>query len=288
MDEPTAGTAVDAVADACAEVATTISGGLLDRRGIEGGENPSGERRIAADAWADDLLADRLLDLEFVGSYASEEREDPVDAGGGLSLAVDPLDGSSNVASNNPAGTIVAVYDAALPAGGDDLVGALYVLYGPATTMVVAADGREGVTEHRVRDGKRERVREVTVPTDPTVFGFGGRDGEWPAAFREYVASVRADLTRRYGGAFVADVNRVLVHGGVFAYPALRSRPEGKLRLQFEAAPMAYLVERAGGRSTDGARSLLDVTATDLHQRVPVYLGSPGLIDRLESTLGGR
>ena len=288
MGEPTPGTAVDAVADACAEVATTIAGGLLDRRAVEGGENPSGERRIAADAWADDLLADRLLDLDSVGTYASEEREDPVDAGNGLSLAVDPLDGSSNVASNNPAGTIVAVYDGALPAGGVDLVGALYVLYGPATTMVVASDVGEEVTEYRVRDGERDRVRGVTMPPDPTVFGFGGREGEWSGAFREYAASVRTDLTRRYGGAFVADVNRVLVHGGVFAYPALQSRPAGKLRLQFEAAPMAYLVERAGGRSTDGTRSLLEVTATGLHQRVPVHLGSPGLIDRLESTLEGR
>lgn len=285
MSDPTARLGIDAVADACAEVATTIAGGLLDRRAVEGGENPSGERRLAADAWADDLLADRLLDLECVGAYASEERADPVDAGSGFSLAVDPLDGSSNVASNNPVGTIVGVYDAPLPASGRDLVGALYVLYGPATTMVVASDGHEEVTEHRVRGGERDRVREVTIPTDPTVFGFGGRDDDWPAAFREYVASVRGELTRRYGGAFVADVNRVLVHGGIFAYPALQSRPEGKLRLQFEAAPMAYLLERAGGRSTDGTQSLLEVTASDLHQRVPVYLGSPGLIDRLESTL---
>jgi fructose-1,6-bisphosphatase I len=80
----------------------------------------------------------------------------------------------------------------------------------------------------------------------------------------------------------------VLAHGGVFAYPALQSRPAGKLRRQFEAVPMAYIVERAGGRSTDGSRSLLDVDATDLHQRVPVYLGDPGLIDRVEWALGGR
>jgi fructose-1,6-bisphosphatase I len=285
MNEPTARTAIDAVADACAEVATTIAGGLLDRRDAGDGENPSGERRLAADTWADGLLADRLLDLECVGAYASEEREDPAHAGSGLSLAVDPLDGSSNVASNNPVGTIVGVYDAPLPAAGRDLVGALYVLYGPATTMVVASEGREGVVEHRVRDGGRERTREIEMPGAPTVFAFGGRDDDWTAAFREYVASVRGELKRRYGGAFVADVNRVLVHGGIFAYPALRSRPAGKLRLQFEAAPMSYLVERAGGRSTDGTRSILDVAATDLHQRVPVYLGSPELIDRLESTL---
>jgi fructose-1,6-bisphosphatase I len=279
---------VDAVADACADVATTIAGGLVRRREIRAGENPSQERRLAADEWADEMLADRLLSIPGVGTYASEEREAPVDAGEGLSVSVDPLDGSSNVPSNNPVGTIVGVYDADLPATGRDLVGALYLLYGPATTMVVASADRDEVVEYQVRDGDRERVRAVDLPDDPAVFGFGGRDDDWLPEFRSYAETVRCELKRRYGGAFVADVNQVLAHGGVFAYPALQSRPAGKLRRQFEAVPMAYIVERAGGRSTDGSRSLLDVDATDLHQRVPVYLGDPGLIDRVEWALGGR
>jgi fructose-1,6-bisphosphatase I len=288
MSLHTSATAVDAVADACAGAATTISEGLIRRRETRTTGNPSETSRIAADAWADELLADRLLALDGVGSYASEERETPIRAGAGVSLSVDPLDGSSNVASNNPVGTIVGVYDAALPAPGRDLVGALYVLYGPTTTMVVASENTGTVVEYQVRDGERERVRDVDLPDDPAVFGLGGRDGDWPAAFRAYAETVREDLKRRYSGAFVADVNQVLAHGGVFAYPALQSRPAGKLRRQFEAAPMAYILKRAGGRSTDGSQSLLDVEATGLHERVPVYLGTSALIDRLESTLGGR
>jgi fructose-1,6-bisphosphatase I len=288
MSLHTDATVVDAIADACADVADTIATGLAERRETRAAGNPSESHRIAADAWADEVLADRLLALDGAGTYASEERETPVHDGAGVSLSVDPLDGSSNVVSNNPVGTIVGVYDASLPASGRDLVGALYVLYGPTTTMVVASEETGAAVEYLIRDGARERLREVELPAEPTVFGFSGRDDDWPAAFRAYAGTVREELKRRYGGAFVADVNQVLAHGGVFAYPALRSRPDGTLRRQFEAVPMAYIVERAGGRSTDGSRSLLAVEATDLHERVPVHLGNPALIDRLESTLGER
>jgi len=273
---------VEAVLDAVAETAPEIRAGLPGRRTKADEENPSGEVVMEADVWADGLLAERIAEIDGVGTYASEERRDTKDVGAGYSVACDPLDGSSNLRSNNSMGTIVGIYDAPLPASGRDLVAAAYVLYGPITTMMAAVDGTvtESVIEH---DGSRRVVDEdVRLPDDPTVYGFGGRVPDWTVAFTDYAREVETELKLRYGGAMIGDVNQVMTYGGVFAYPELKSSPEGKLRLQFEGNPIAYVVESAGGRSSDGERSLLDVEATDLHQRTPVYVGNAELIERRE------
>jgi len=137
-----------------------------------------------------------------------------------------------------------------------------------------------------VSDGERSPVGTGGyLSGDPTVYGFGGDRGQWPAPFAEYAGAVAEELKPRYSGALVADVNQVLAHGGVFAYPRSDSRPAGKLRHQFEAAPVADVVEAAGGRSSDGRRSLLDAAPDGLHDRTPVYLGSPEYVERLEATL---
>jgi len=275
---------VAAIREAVASATPEIRAGLPGRRELAGAENPSGERRLAADEYADELLEDRLGRIDGVGAYASEEREGVVDTGEGYAVAVDPLDGSSNLKPNNVMGTIVGVYDAPLPASGRDLVAAGYVLYGPITTMAFAREGT--VTEYLIEDGEPTVLNEdVTLPDDPTVYGFGGRVPDWPDDFATYVDEVESELKLRYGGAMIGDVNQVLTYGGVFAYPALRSAPEGKLRLQFECNPVGYVVESAGGRSSDGTGSVLDVDPDGLHQRTPVYLGSDELIDRLEATL---
>jgi len=287
VDEDHAGTdAVAAVVDTVCAAAPAIRAGLPERRRYEDEENPSGEKQLAADTYADELLLDRLQALDGVGQYASEERERVIDVGEGLSVAVDPLDGSSNLRPNNVMGTLYSVYDAPLPASGDDLLAAGYLLYGPITTLVAARDG--SVTEYVVEDGTRTVLREdVSLPDDPDIYGFGGRVNRWPDDFTAYVREVEleAGMKLRYGGAMIGDVNQILHYGGVFAYPAQSDAPDGKLRLQFEGYPVGYVVECAGGRSSDGSRSLLDVAPDELHQRVPVHVGNAELIDRLEAAL---
>ncbi|WP_049936196.1 class 1 fructose-bisphosphatase [Haloplanus natans] len=275
---------VAAIRAAVAGAAPEIRTGLPGRREKADAKNPSGERRLAADEYADELLETRLGGVDGVGAYASEERGGVVDTGEGYAVAVDPLDGSSNLEPNNVMGTIVGVYDAPLPASGRELVAAGYVLYGPITTMAFARDG--SVTEYLIEDGEPTVLNEdVTLPDDPTVYGFGGRVPDWPDDFAAYVDEIESELKLRYGGAMIGDVNQVLTYGGVFAYPALRSAPEGKLRLQFECNPVGYVIECAGGRSSDGAGSVLDIEPDGLHQRTPVYLGNEGLIDRLDAAL---
>ncbi|MFC7045462.1 class 1 fructose-bisphosphatase [Halobacteriaceae archaeon GCM10025711] len=275
---------VEDILDAVAETAPEIRAGLPGRRTKADEENPSGERQLAADVWADERFEERFRDLDGVGEYASEERQSIIEVGEGYSVTLDPLDGSSNLKSNNSMGTILGVYDAPLPAAGADLVTAAYVLYGPITTMVVARDGE--VTEYVVEDGEKRAVTEdLALPDDPVVYGFGGRVPDWTDGFTAYAREIESELKLRYGGAMIGDVNQVLTYGGVFAYPTLESRPEGKLRLQFEGAPIGYIVESAGGRSSDGERSLLEPTPDDLHQRTPVYLGNADLVDRVEDAL---
>ncbi len=277
---------IEAIFETVARTAGDVRDALTERRAYEEAENPSGEQQLAADVYADELLEERLLDIDDVGSYASEEREDVIEADGGqYHVACDPLDGSSNLKSNNGMGTIVGVFEESLPAPGDAMVAAGFVLYGPITTMVEARDGT--VTEYLLRDGDREVLTEdLSVPTDPVVYGFGGRIPDWTEAFRAYVDDIEADrLKLRYGGAMVADVNQVLTYGGIFGYPMLADRPEGKLRLQFEGHPIGYVVETAGGACSDGSESLLGKTPAELHERSPVFVGNESLIDRLEAAL---
>jgi fructose-1,6-bisphosphatase I len=277
---------IDTVLNEIARTVPEIRGAFETHRSYADDNNPSGEQMLAADVYVDDLLQERLSELDCIGTYASEERADPVDTGSGLSLAVDPLDGSSNLTANNGVGTIVGLYDAPLPAPGDALVGAMYVLYGPVTTAMVATD--DGVTEYMLTDdGPELLTAEVTVPDSGVVYGFGGPVPEWSGAFRRYAMSIQRRLKRRYGGALVGDVNQVLRKGGVFAYPALESRPEGKLRLQFEGNPIAYIVEQAGGHSFDGEGSVLDAEPERLHQRTPLFVGSQEPMAQLVETLDG-
>lgn len=272
-----------------AEAAPDVRGGLAGRRVYESGANPSGETQLAADVYADELLAERLLSVDGVSAYASEERESVCrndDGGGAYRVAVDPLDGSSNLRSNNAMGTLFAVYDEPLPAPGEAVVASGFVLYGPITTMVVARDGT--VTESVLEDGTRRVVEpDLTLPEEPTVYGFGGRVPRWSDAFAAYVEAVESELKLRYGGAMIADVNQVLTHGGIFGYPGLADRPEGKLRLCFEGHPIAHVVESAGGASSNGDRSLLACTPAGLHDRTPLFVGDERYIERLEAALSG-
>jgi len=282
-----AGPTVTRVVETVAETAPDVRGGLAGRRMYDpdADENPSGEQQLAADLYADDLLEDRLLAIDGVGGYASEEREELSLADDeGYHVSCDPLDGSSNLKSNNAMGTIFGVYDAALPAAGDHLVAAGYVLYGPITTMALAVEGH--ASEYVIADGDLELdTADLSLPDDAVVYGFGGRVPDWPDDFAAYVDAVEDELKLRYGGAMIADVNQVVTYGGVFAYPALESAPNGKLRLVFEGAPIAYVIEAAGGASSDGGQSLLAVEAEELHQRVPVHVGSTEYIERLEAAL---
>ena len=276
---------LDSVVRAIQNTARYVTVHLADHAGSGAGTNPSGEDQIATDIWADRLFFDELSSIECVGAYVSEERENAVDCGDGYSIAIDPLDGSSNLASNNSVGTIVGVYNAELPASGRELVASMMVLYGPYTTMIVAREDTEVVQEFLLRDGFGEQWGTFEIPDEQTVVGLAGKTSERTDEFNALAEELERDLKLRYGGATVADLAQVLEYGGLFGYPATTGNPEGKLRVHFESVPLAYLVERAGGSSTDGEQSLLDVEPGGLHARTPTFLGNETLIEKVETAL---
>ena len=278
---------IDDVIDTVAEAAPHITSGMMHRREYVGEENPSNERQMEADVWANELLKEMLTSVEGVGQFASEEESEATDCGEGFSVAIDPLDGSSNIPTNNLVGTIVGIYNEELPCSGENLVTAFYVLYGPLTTLTVARDGE--VNEYVIEEKSGDQVElhkassDIELP-EAYVYGFGGNKN-WTEEFRELEAEISRELKLRYGGALVGDFNQILHHGGVFAYPKRTDAPNGKYRLIFEGNPMAYIIETAGGASTNGEKSILDVEAEEIHQRVPFHVGDEDLIDRLESRL---
>jgi fructose-1,6-bisphosphatase I len=276
---------LDTIVRAVKETSDYMNTHLANHAGSRGETNPSGEVQSSADVWADDLFYDALAPLDGVGAYASEEREEILDCGEGYTVAVDPLDGSANLASNNSVGTIVGVYDAELPATGRELVASMMVLHGPYTTMTVAREDRDVVQDYLLQDGHSERRGTFTLPQPPSVVGIAGKPTDRSDRLNELVRDLERDLKLRYGGATVADLAQVLEYGGIFGYPVSAAYPEGKLRVHYESAPLAYLIENAEGASSDGTQSLLDVEPDRLHARTATFLGDPDLVSRVEDAL---
>lgn len=276
---------VDEIFHSVAEVAPHISSGLLHRREYVEEENPSDEKQMEADVWANEFLKEEITSIEGVGEFASEEEESVIDCGEGLSVTVDPLDGSSNIPTNNLVGTIVGIYDGELPCKGENLVSAFYIVFGPMIS-VMRSDGEE-VNEYVIEKTTGDQVEihlaseDIELP-EPYVYGFGGNKN-WTEEFREFEDEISEDLKLRYGGAFVGDINQTIHYGGIFGYPHRTDAPEGKYRLMFECNPVAFIVEAAGGSSTNTEESILEIEAKELHQREPFFAGNDELVDEVES-----
>jgi len=248
--------------------------------------NPSGETQKAIDVFSNDVFVESLTATGCAAEVASEEMEEPVQAKGEVSVAMDPLDGSSNVETNNPLGSIFGFYTKRLPTSGRRLAGALYVTYGNMITLTFSF----GKGVHRfvaVREGADMSFEllgvNLKLPEKPEVYGVGGYRKDWIPGVRQFVDSLEGRGMRvRYCGTFVGDYNQVLARGGVFAYPQLVNKPKGKLRILYETAPMAFLNEQAGGYASDGTKNILDLEPAELADTSPAYIGSSSLVRELE------
>src|SRR2546426_6317971 len=273
-----------------AKLSTQVREMIPKELGFAGGINPYGEKQLQIDVWSNDLFTKKLLRSGLVKRLASEEMEEVAEAKAGeYSIVLDPLDGSSNLKSNNLLGTIVGVYrEKPLPAKGRDLQAAMYFLYGPFHQFVLAlhdgvrtfaALGKGSGGSRFVSDGL---IRQLPKP--PTVYGIGGLREKWTPQVREFVESLeKRKMSLRYGGSFVCGFETVRYRGGFFAYPELTDAPEGKYRLQFESNPIGFITEKAGGQASTGRRNILDVEPSSIVQRIPTYLGNTELVQEFES-----
>ena len=270
-------------------------GALAGDLGAQGEQNSDGDVQKALDVMAHDRFTQALRSAP-VASVASEEAEDVMvlDADAPLAVAIDPLDGSSNIAVGMVVGTIFGIRPA-LPGTdpaasfltpGTAQVAAGFVVYGPATTFVLSlGDGTRIFTLDRT--GQVFRLTHDAIRVAPTAneYAINASNGRhWDAPVRSFIEDCMRgaegprdrDFNMRWTAALVADAQRVLIRGGVFLYPGdgRKGYAQGRLRLLYETAPMAFLMEQAGAAATDGQGRILDLVATKIHERSPLVFGS--------------
>jgi sedoheptulose-bisphosphatase len=257
-----------------------------------GTNNEYGEEQMKLDVLADQLIQKECEKNPAIGLLASEEQPDEIKVGEGkFAVAYDPLDGSSLIDVNLAVGTIFAVYKAASFIGvkGDDQEAAMISVYGPRTTIVLALKEGEGVYEFTLgEDGRFCLTNEDVKVGEGKMFAPGNlRACSENLKYLDLVTFwTRSEYTLRYSGGMVPDINHILLKGkGIFSFPAHSKYPEGKLRLLFECAPTALLMEKAGGAATDGWKRILEKEVEKLEQRTPIFIGSKEEVDRCEKYL---
>jgi fructose-1,6-bisphosphatase I len=278
------------------------------RLGATGARNVQGEATKKLDVFGNEAIVEAFARNELVAAIVSEEMDEPrlVACGERASyvLCVDPLDGSSNADVNGVVATIFGVYrpprDAGAAAAADhlrsgrDQVAAGYIMYGPSTVFVyTTGSGTHGFTlDHDIGEFLLTHPDIRCPPQGPYYAANLANLPEWDDATQAYVRNLAAGSARayslRYSGALVADVHRGLIEGGVYLYPSDRRHPEGKLRLAYECAPLAFVIEQAGGAATTGASAILDVPFESIHQRVPFAAGSRDDVTMYERVIRDR
>jgi len=289
----------------------TTRAGLAEILGSDGRENVHGETVQKLDVFAERTIYRMNDHTGRLAVMASEEEEEiiPIPDNyptGKYVLLYDPLDGSSNIDFNVSVGTIFAIHRRKSLEGpgtledclqkGRDLVAAGYIIYGSSTMMVYSTgQGVQGFTlDPRVGEFLLSHP-DIRIPAKPKYYSVNqGYEHRWSAGIRGYTNWLQGDndqgisLSLRYIGSLVADFHRNLLAGGVFYYPAEGKDPKkatGKLRLLYEAAPLAFLAEQAGGYASDGYTPILDIQPTGLHQRVPLFIGNRPLVEKAEDCL---
>jgi fructose-1,6-bisphosphatase I len=294
-----------AVAGAARQIARKIRlAGLSDAYGVYGVVNVQGEQQQKLDVFANDLLIEALGALPQVAAIVSEEDEGPVvfdrdealDSVARFAVVFDPLDGSSNIDVNVNVGTIFSVARvrgddvvASVLRPGTEQVAAGYVVYGPSAVMVITTGA--GVAAFTLdEDGRFVLSAEaMKMPGQGPYYSANEANAaSWPVTYREYLQRLLTGelggkaYSARYIGSLVADFHRTLLKGGVFLYPPTDKAPQGKLRLLYEARPLAMIAEQAGGAAVDGEMRILEVQAEKIHQRTPLVVGSKREVEALQ------
>ena len=293
------------ITEAVKQIAVAIdAGAIAGNMGSLATENVQGEVQKTLDVLTNDIFVEAIQKSGYVAGLVSEEVVDPINLttkNGQYLLCVDPLDGSSNVNVNISVGTIFSVLKAKnnqpelenfLQAGTEQIC-AGYALYGTSTMFVLTVgNGVNGFTLDKTSNEFVLTHPQMQIPQDTKEFAINMSNYRfWQEPVQRYIdeclqgteGELDKDFNMRWVASMVAEVHRILVRGGVFMYPSDAKAKMGKLRLMYEANPMSFIVEQAGGGSTTGLQRVLEVNPTGIHQRVPIMLGSKNEIDRIAS-----
>ena len=282
--------------------------GLADITGAAGDQNVQGEDQQKLDVYANERFKNALAQRGVVCGIASEEEEEFVkfeetkNCDGKYVVLIDPLDGSSNIDVNVSVGTIFSVYKRVSPVGtqvteadflqpGHKQIAAGYVIYGSSTMLVYSTgNGVNGFTYDPTIGVFCLSHPNFQIPKTGTIYSINeGNYVHFPEGVKKYIKycqeedkETKRPYTSRYIGSLVSDFHRNLIKGGIYLYPTSSRYPEGKLRLLYECNPMAFLIEQAGGIATAGpGKRILDIEPTTLHQRCPLFVGSPEMVSKL-------
>lgn len=284
--------------------------GLIGILGDANTNNVHGETQKKLDVFANEQFIAALQSGGECCIVASEENEDFVYIDGEVShdakyiVAIDPLDGSSNIDVNVAVGTIFSIYRRKTTSGkatiadvlqkGTEQVAAGYVIYG-SSTMLVYTTGK-GVNGFTLDPSIGEFCLshpKMSIPQDGTIYSINeGNYAQFPEGVKNYLTYCQVEdsatsrpYTSRYIGSMVADIHRNLIKGGIFIYPAISNAPKGKLRLVYECNPMAFIIEQAGGRASDGFNRILEKEVDSIHQRSAIFIGSNMMVLKAESLM---
>jgi len=279
--------------------------GLVDIIGAAGSINKHDEQQQKLDVYANEVFIRTLTNREIVCGIASEENEDyiAINNRGDLSdkkyvVLIDPLDGSSNIDVNVSVGTIFSIYRRKSPVGtpvqledflqpGSDQIAAGYVIYGTSTMLVyTTGHGVNGFTLNPAIGTFYLSHPNMTIPEVGTIYSINeGNYVHFPQGVKDYIKYCQEEeadrpYTSRYIGSLVSDIHRNILKGGIYIYPQTAKTPNGKLRLLYECNPIAFIVEQASGMAIDGYRRIMDISPTELHQRVPFFCGSSKMVEQ--------
>lgn len=284
--------------------------GLVDILGDNGTENIQGESQQLLDVYANEQFIAALQSGGECCIVVSEENEDYLYIESVISqnakyiVAMDPLDGSSNIDCNVATGTIFSIYRRKSVEGkatmqdvlqrGNEQVAAGYIIYG-SSTMLVYTTGK-GVNGFTLDPSIGEFClshANMKIPKDGAIYSINeGNYAYFPKGVKKYIKYCQADdkhtgrpYTSRYIGSMVADLHRNLIKGGIFIYPVTTRTPQGKLRLVYECNPMAFVIEQAGGKASNGYERILDLHIQDLHQRSAIFIGSENMVKQAEGMM---
>jgi len=303
------------LSDLLAEISLEVNrAGLIDILGFTGEENVQGEQVKKLDVYANDVLTHVMRQGGHICAVCSEEEVSfiPIEDKFAENKYVtnkyichfDPLDGSSNIDVNVSIGTIFSVYKRITKSGpgsledclqiGTEQVAAGYAIYGSSTVLVYTnGDGVHAFTLDPSVGEFLLSSENITIPKKSKMFSVNeGNYCKWTPGMKKYVSYLKEidpetsrPYSSRYIGSLVADFHRNLVYGGIFMYPADNKNKDGKLRLMYEANPLSFIVEQAGGRSSNGEKRILEIEPKSLHQRTPLFIGSHEDVIMLEKFL---
>lgn len=284
--------------------------GLVDIVGGAGEVNIQGESQQKLDVYANDKFIEAIINRDIACGIVSEEEDNFISLSGSTNsnngkyvVLMDPLDGSSNIDVNVSVGTVFSIFRRITPIGtpvelkdflqpGRAQVAAGYIIYGTSTMIVyTTGNGVNGFTLNPAIGSFYLSHANIQMPKTGAIYSVNeGNYSHFPQGVKNYIKYCQKEegnrpYTSRYIGSLVSDFHRNMLKGGIYLYPNCTKNRNGKLRLLYEANPIAHIAEQAGGKATNGIEPILDIVPTEIHQRIPFFCGSTEMIEKLESFL---